>query len=254
MKNFILLVVTTVLFIPGLYAQTYSTGTVTFFSNYSGKIDVTSATVTVTLVGPNNSWLGIGFDATSMDDIGKDVIIFDGTSITDRSFEGVGFTPSTDTQNWTLVSNLNNTPSVGNRTVTMSRARVATEGTDYTFPLAAQPLNILFARRTGSTVIGYHGLGNCGATTVNLALGRKGFEVDAFKMYPNPSKEFVTIELPQQIDTGELKMYDNLGRVVRKQSITHSENRIETAGLTSGTYMVVLRTEYGNATKNLVID
>ncbi|MES2811424.1 MAG: T9SS type A sorting domain-containing protein [Bacteroidota bacterium] len=256
MKNFILLFVTTILIIPGLSAQAYTTGMITFFSDnfYSGKIDVNSTTVTVTLVGPNTSWLGIGFDVTSMDDIGKDVIIFDGTSITDRSFNGEGITPPTDTQNWTLVSNLNNTPSAGFRTVTMTRARIATQATDYTFQLDAQALNILFARRLGFTAIGYHGLGNCGATTVNLTLGREDFEVDAFKMYPNPSKEYLTIELPQQIYSGEMKIYDTLGRVVRKQSITHSENKIETVSLTSGTYMVVLRTEYGNATKNLVID
>ncbi len=254
MKNFILLFVTSILTVYGLSAQTYSTGTVTFFSNYTGKIDVTNTTVTVTLVGPNTSWLGIGFDVTSMDDIGKDVIIFDGTSITDRSFNGEGIVPPTDTQNWTLVSNLNNTPSAGVRTVTMTRARVATQGTDYTFPLAAQPLNVLYARRPSSTVIGYHGLGNCGAITVNLTLGNQDFEVDAFKMYPNPSKEYLIIDLPQQINSGEMKIYDTLGRVVRKQSITHSENKIDTNGLTTGTYMVVLRTEYGNATKNLVID
>ncbi|RXR17720.1 T9SS type A sorting domain-containing protein [Flavobacterium amnicola] len=254
MKNFILILVINILTLSGLSAQTYTTGTVTFFANFSGKIDVNSTTVTVTLVGPNNSWLGIGFDATTMDDVGQDVVIFDGTAITDRSFNGTGVIPPTDTQNWTLVSNLNNTPTTGNRTVTMTRPRVASEGTDYTFPLAAQPLNILFARRTGSTTIGYHGSGNCGATTVNLTLGRDGFKPDAFKMYPNPSKEYVTIELPQQVNTGEMKIYDNLGRVVRKQTITQSENKIETGSLTSGTYMIVLRTEYGNVTKNLVID
>lgn len=56
------------------------------------------------------------------------------------------------------------------------------------------------------------------------------------------------------MNSGEVKIYDDLGRVVIKQAVTVSENKIETVSLTSGTYIVVLRTEYGNATKNLVID
>lgn len=240
------------LMFSGLFAQTYTTGTVTFFSNFSGKIDVTNTTVTLTLIGPSNSWLGIGFNASGMDDIGKDVVIFDGTNMTDRTFNDIGVTPPLDaTQNWTVSSNTINT---GVRTVVATRLRDTGDANDYVFPTSAQPLNVVFARRTGSLAIGYHGGGNCGSTTVNLTLGTNDFTVDSFKMYPNPSKGYLTIELPQQINTGEVKIYDNLGRVVRKQTITVTENNIETSTLNSGTYIVVLRTEYGNATKNLVID
>ena len=256
MKNFILLFVTTFLTIVNLSAQTYTTGLVnlplTSGNNYSGKIDVTSTIVTLTLIGPSTGWLGMGFNATGMGSLGMDCVIFDGVNMSDRTFDGIGNEPILDpVQNWTVTSNTVNT---GVRTVVATRARNTGDLDDYIFPLAAQPINIIYARRTTNFIIDYHGSGSCNATTVNLTLGREGFEVDSFKMYPNPSKEYLVIDLPQQIDNGEMKIYDALGRVVRKQSITHSENKIDTNGLITGTYMVVLRTEYGNATKNLVID
>ncbi len=252
MKNFTFSLFMTILAFSGLSAQTYTSGTVTFFSGYTGKIDVTSSTVTLTLIGPSTAWLGMGFDATTMDDVGMDAVIFDGTNMTDRTFDGVGVTPPLDAvQNWTVNTNTINT---GVRTVVATRARNTGDANDYVFPVSASPINVLFARRTGSLAIGYHGGGNCGATTLNLTLGTDEFTVDSFKMYPNPSKEYLTFELPAQISTGEVKIYDSLGRVVREQAITATEKNIETATLTTGSYIVVLRTEYGNATKTLLID
>lgn len=236
-----------------MFGQTYTTGTMSFFVDYSGKIDINTNTdiVTVTLIGPSTSWLGIGFDATSMGDSGQDVIIFDGTNITDRSFTIVGATPTLDTQNWTLVSNMVNT---GVRTVVMSRNRVATEFTDYTFPTSAQALNVVFARRPGSTVIGSHGTGNCDALTVNLTLGTDDFDKNSLKIYPNPSKDFLTIDFPGIVERGEVKIYDTLGKVVVKNDVTLLDNKIQTSHLKAGTYTVVLRTEYGNATQTLLIE
>lgn len=234
-----------------VFGQTYSTGTMTFFSDYSGKIDVTSSTVTVTLIGPSTSWLGIGFDATTMDDTGKDIIIFNGTAITDRSFNGIGVTPPTDTQNWTLSSN---TVNLGVRTVVMTRARVATEGTDFTFPFSAQPLNIIFARSIGTNTIGYHGGGNCGTIGANLTLGNDEFDKNSLKIYPNPSKDFLTVDFPNLVEKGEVKIYDTLGKVVVKKDVTLIDNKIQTSYLKAGTYTVVLRTEYGNATQTLLIE
>ncbi|MEO8515278.1 MAG: T9SS type A sorting domain-containing protein [Flavobacterium sp.] len=252
MKNVTLSFVVGILAFTGLSAQTYSSGTVTLFSDYTGKVDVTSTTVTVTLIGPSTAWLGMGFDATSMDDVGMDAVIFDGTNMTDRTFNGVGVIPPLDaTQNWSVSSNTINT---GVRTVVATRARDTGDANDYVFTAAAAPLNIIFARRTGSLVIGYHGGGNCGATTLNLTLGTDSFVADSFKMYPNPSKGNLTVELPKNVSIGNIKIYDNLGRVVRKQTVSTSENTIDTSDLTSGTYIVVLRTDYGNATQNLVID
>lgn len=236
----------------GLSAQTYSTGTVTFMAGFTAKIDVTSSLVTLNLVGPSTDWLAVSFNATSMDDNGTDVVIFDGTNMTDRTFNGTGVTPPLDSnQNWTVTSN---TVSAGVRTVVATRARDTGDSNDYTFTAAAQPLNLVWAHRPGSLAIGYHGGGNCGATVTAFALGLEGFAVESFKIYPNPAKSFATLELPEAIASGEVKLYDSLGRVVRVQAISDSHVEINTSDLTTGSYMVVVRTDYGNATKTLVVE
>ena len=105
-----------------VFAQTNSTGMITLSTTsgleYSGQIDVTASEVTLTLIGPDDRWLGMGFDASSMTS-GQDVVIFDGTNLTDRTFQGVGSLPSLDAnQDWTVQSN---TAMSGVRTVVGSR-------------------------------------------------------------------------------------------------------------------------------------
>ncbi|MBC8644064.1 T9SS type A sorting domain-containing protein [Flavobacterium lindanitolerans] len=62
------------------------------------------------------------------------------------------------------------------------------------------------------------------------------------------------MELPDFVSGGEIKVYDNLGRVVRVQAISESQVTINTSDLTTGSYMVVVRTDYGNATKTLIVE
>lgn len=246
-------------FLLGLSAisQSYSTGTVPFFGGgpttaYSGKIDVTSTTVTLTLIGPSTSWLGMGFNATGMNSVGMDVVIFDGTNMTDRTFDGVGFEPPLDaTQNWTVNSNTINT---GVRTVVASRARNTGDSNDYIFPLAAQSINVVYARRLGSLVVDYHGSGNCGATSVNLNLGLDSFDIASFKMYPNPTRNFVNIELPQMVSEADVVIYDVLGKKIKETKVANENYNVDLSGFKSGFYLMNIKTIDGEGTKTLVIN
>lgn len=234
------------------FSQTYTSGTMTFFADYSGKIDVTSTTVTLTLIGPSTSWMGVGFNATSMGDVGMDCVIFDGTAVTDRTLNGVGVTPPLDaTQNWSISSN---TVAAGVRTAVLTRARSTGDSNDYTFPNSPQTLNIIFARRPGSTVIGYHGGGNCDTTIANLTLGTQDFEMSDFIVYPNPTQGVLKIKLTDRISNGEVKIYDDSGRLVVKKSISQNDNTIDTTVLMKGNYIVVFRSDYGNTTKNIIVN
>lgn len=244
-------------FTSGMIAQTYTTGTMALLSNggtdlsFSAKIDVTATTVTLTLVGPSTGWLAIGFDNTSMADSG-DVVLFDGTTLSDRNFQGFAVEPSVDArQDWTVTSN---TVSGGLRTVIGTRARSTGDANDYTFSASAQALNLVYARKVANFAIGYHGSNSCGTTVSNLTLGTDEFNLDSFKVFPNPAKGFTNIELPSNIEAGLVKIYDALGRLVKSESVSATENKINTSELTSGSYMVVLRTDYGNATKTLIIE
>ncbi|MEZ0007508.1 hypothetical protein ABH942_002890 [Flavobacterium sp. 28YEA47A] len=233
-------------------AQTYSTGTVTLTTGFTAKIDVTSSLVTLTFVGPSTDWLGLSFNSTSMNDNGSDVVIFDGTNMTDRTFAGIGVTPPLDaSQNWTVTSN---TINAGVRTVTATRARDTGDSNDYTFSASAQALNLAWAHRPGSLAMGYHGSGNSGATAANFTLGTESFTAESFKLYPNPAKGFTTVELPDFVSEGEIKIYDNLGKVIKVQAVSESQATISTSGLATGSYMVVVRTNYGNATKTLIVE
>lgn len=244
---FTFLIITTTFF-----GQTYSTGVMNFTTGYSGKIDVTNSLVTLTLVGPSTGWLGISFDSVQMDDIGKDVVLFDGTNLSDRTFDGQGIVPPLDAiQNWTVTSN---TVTSGVRTVVGTRARSTGDANDYTFSASAQPLNIVWARKLANFTVSYHGGGSCGVTVSNFTLGNADFNVEAFKLFPNPAKGLTSIELPANINDAQVKIYDNLGRVVRNQSITKSDNNVTTSDLSTGSYLVVVRTDYGNATKTLIIE
>lgn len=245
------------LFVSVSFAQTYSTGTLALTSNsatdlnFSVKIDVTATTVTMTLIGPSTGWLAMGFNNTSMASSG-DVVIFDGTNLSDRTFNGFAVTPVVDAvQNWTVTSN---TVASGVRTVVGTRARNTGDSNDYVFSASASSLNLVYARKVSDFTVSYHGGDSCGTVTSNFTLGNDEFNVEAFKIYPNPSRGLTNIELPTNIETGVLKIYDNLGRVVKTQTISTTENQVNTSELTTGSYLAVIRTEYGNATKTLVIE
>ncbi|KIA87282.1 T9SS type A sorting domain-containing protein [Flavobacterium sp. AED] len=253
MKNFTLTVFAFFI-ISVMSGQTFTTGTVDLSTTsglaYSAKIDVSSTLVTLTMVGPSDRYLGLGFGTNSMAD-GGDVVICTGSDLTDRTFQGSGNVPALDaTQSWTITSN---TIVSGVRTLVATRALVSSG--NYTFSNSAGSLMLVWSRSgTASFNLVYHGSTNRGALTTNLMLGNKDFTVESFKMYPNPAKGFMRIELPVAISSGEVKVYDNLGRVVRQQKITNLDNVINTSGLTIGSYTVVVRTDYGNATKTLLVD
>ncbi|MES2543600.1 MAG: T9SS type A sorting domain-containing protein [Bacteroidota bacterium] len=240
-----------------LMAQGYSTGMIVLSNtaglNYSAQFDVTSSLVTITLIGPSDRYLGIGLGVDSMTS-GGDALIYTESptpALTDRTFQGIGAVPTLDaTQNWTITSNTINS---GVRTLVATRSRISAG--NYTFNEAAEPLMLVWSRASAANYnLSYHGGANRGILTANFTLGNNDFATKSFKMYPNPAKGYALIQLPEEITSGEIKVYDHLGRVVKKQILTGMENNLDISSLNSGTYMVVVRTSHGNATKTLLIE
>jgi hypothetical protein len=241
------------------FGQNYTTGTVNLTTNYNAKVDVDVATnvVTLTLNGPSDRYFGLGFGVTNMQS-GNDCVMYTGVAgtglniLSDRTFGG-NSTPSVDsgtnTQSWNVTTN----SVAGNtRTIIATRPRVSTG--DFTFPTTAGSINFAWAHSgSASYNLSYHG-GNRGGTSGQFTLGAENFKFESFTMYPNPSKNNVNIDLPSQIENGIVKIYDSLGRVVKNKSISKTDNQIATEDLTTGAYMVVVRTEYGNSTKTLLIE
>ena len=242
------------------FAQTYSTGTMVFDAIYNAKIDVNSNTniVKLTLNGPSDRYFAIGFGVANMLINGSDCVMYlgadgIGTSVlSDRTFNGNSTIPSEDAgaQDWNVTTN----SVVGStRTIIATRARVSVE--DYTFPATATP-DIKFAwsyKSSADYVLAYHG-STRGAIIGGLTLGNAKFEQESFKLFPNPATTSVSFQFPEYISKGTVKIYDNLGRVVKTSEISSIELNINTQDLSTGNYLVVVRTEYGNSTKNLLIE
>lgn len=247
----------TLIFAATLFGQTYSTGTITFpapLSLYSVKIDVTSTLVTLTQTMPSDRWYSLAFNNGGSMDAGDVVVFINTTNISDRNLIGYQVPPADTVQSWTTTSN---TVVGSTRTVVSTRALNTGEPNDYIFSASAGSINLACSRASsaGFTLASHGGLGNAVSTAnYQVTLANNDFEINDFKMYPNPARGFTTIELPTNLESGVVKIYDALGRVVKSQSITSTENQINTSDLNSGTYMVVLRTDYGNATKSLLIE
>ena len=239
-----------------MFGQTYSTGTITFaapMTEYSVKIDVSPTLVTLTQIMPSDRWYSLAFNNVSMSS--GDIIAFINTAnISDRQLSGFG-TPGADAvQSWTTTSN---TVSGTTRTVISTRVLNTGEVGDYVFTNTAGSINLACSRAGGpGFTLGSHG-GSANAVSTSsygLTLGNNKFEIESFKMFPNPSKGSLTIELPEFTNSGNLKIYDNLGRVILSDVLSATNNRVDTSTFAKGTYLVVIRTEYGNSTKNLVIE
>jgi hypothetical protein len=242
-----------------IFGQTYTTGMLTLDAAYSAKIDVDSNSniVTITLNAPSDRYFGLGFGVLNMLTNGSDCVIFTGTEgtglniLSDRTFNGNTSTPSIDSggQSWNV---LTNSVSGGTRTLVATRPRVSSG--DFTFPTTAGSLDLAWSRNSNAGyALNYHG-GTRAGINVGYNLSNDSFNVSDFTIYPNPAKGFTNINLPTNLDAGTVKIYDNLGRVVINQEISVTANQIQTSNLTTGSYLVVLRTEYGNATKTLLVE
>lgn len=235
--------------------QTNSTGMVTLSNTggleYMAQIDVTATEVTLTLVGPSDRWLGLGFDAQSMTS-GKDVVIFDGTNLTDRTFIGVGSIPDLDAnQDWTIQSNNVNS---GVRTIVATRALTTADVADYDFNLSDTSLDVVWARGNGSFTLGYHGGGNKGPTTIGFTLGVDEFARLDFNLFPNPATNKFSLEVEQGINQFDLEVYSILGKKIlfKKVEGFNALMDIDIADWGKGVYLVKVTSDNLVQTKKIV--
>ena len=239
------------------WAQGYSTGTISL-NNTAGvamtaKIDVNTL-VTLTLTGPSNRWFALGFGASSMT-AGTDVVVCHANTVAlpsfDRYLTGFAAPVSDGTQHWTVTSN---TVSGSVRTIIATRALNTGDANDYTFSSNPNPISLIWAygSTANSYTLSYHG--GRGVTSANFTLGNNDFVLSEFMMYPNPAKDYVTIDLSDLTSNATVFIYDYLGRLVKKELLNTTSSRIETSNLQKGTYIVKVDSDNGLASKILIVD
>jgi hypothetical protein len=233
-------------------AQNHTTGVINLTSGYTVKFDTNPTTVTMTLVGPSDKWLGLGFGMTSMFTSGDGVIASGASAtLTDRNFTGSGSTPNTDSaQNWTTTSN---TVAGTVRTIVATRALSTgdTSGSDFTFTNSTASINLIWALGSSLTLSQHQSRGN--GVTGTFALSTDSFAMAGFKLYPNPADDIFAIELPNNLENLSGRVFDVLGKEVIQKEISKLENKINISNLSPGNYLVKVTFEDKSYSTTLVI-
>jgi hypothetical protein len=214
-------------------------------------IDVPNNLVTATIIGPDDSWLGFGFDTFSMTQ-DKDIILFDGTNLTDRIFDGLGNVPLLDSsQDWTI---MNNTTSGGLRTLVGTRARDTGDSEDFVFPTNLTSLDIVTAHGANEFALNYHQFANRALERLNFTtLSVESNSIERFSLSPNPTVNNLNIVLPSTIKNTVITIYDILGKNIYNSKMVNTHTKsINVSSWQSGVYLVRLSNDTSVLTMRFV--
>jgi hypothetical protein len=233
-------------------AQNHTTGVINLTTGFSVKFDTNSTTVTMTLVGPSDKWLGLGFGMTGMSQTGDGVIVSGTTpTLSDRNFTGSQNTPNSDSaQSWTTTSN---TVAGTVRTIVATRALSTgdTAGVDYTFTNSTASINLIWALGSSLTLSQHASRGS--GISGTFALSTDSFAMAGFKLYPNPADDIFAIELPSEFETVEVKLFDVVGKLILTKQISKLDNKIDINSLVAGNYIVKVTSDEKTFSTNLII-
>ena len=240
-----LLLGTLILTFLSAQAQTKSTGVVPVTLPGSGmtvKLDLnnTTSTATLTLTGPSDRWFALQFGSFASGagmQSGEDVVYYNGTTLIDAVHNGVGFAPSSDTNNWTVTSN---TIASTTRTIVATRAfDTGSPSNDYVFDYANISLiDFAWAKRgSAGYPLGNHGGGNRGyaiGVPISTALGLNDFEKNKIAFYPNPTATSFSIQSDDEIKA--IKIYNTTGKQI--SIFKNQKESIDISGLPKGIYFI----------------
>ena len=237
------------------FAQNTSTGVVELTSDYSVQFDVDSSTdiVTMTMVGPSSSWLGVSFGGcyySAMGCEGDDVIIYSSAGLSDRNMTGSFQEPSVDSsQDWNLVSN----DVVSDiRTIVATRARSTGDSNDFTFPtINGSPFTILWAKDDGT--VGYHGNSSTSRGASIATLGTSDIiSIPEFNIYPNPVTNELSVEFPSAVTQATISVYSVLGTLVYSSTMDQWNSKINTSDWNTGVYLMNINAADFSQTKRII--
>lgn len=74
--------------------------------------------------------------------------------------------------------------------------------------------------------------------TVKVSTNQINFEELGYRVFPNPSREWITVTVPQHIPISEINVRDVSGRTVINHVVSGSSEKLNVSGLTNGIYFV----------------
>lgn len=87
---------------------------------------------------------------------------------------------------------------------------------------------------------------------LDIGLSLQDEERFEFKVYPNPVSEILNIQIPSANDITTLKIYDILGKTILRQTLNTSSNLIDVSHMTSGVYLLSLKSGKASKTVKLI--
>ncbi|HEX8576292.1 MAG TPA: T9SS type A sorting domain-containing protein [Flavobacterium sp.] len=243
------------------FAQQKSTGVVTLTTNMTANLtlDNATSTATLTLSGPNDRYFALQFGSFGDREgmlPGTDLVYYNGTILVDASQNGINVTPPIDTNNnWTLVSNNDNNPSTGLRTIVYTRPFNTSDSNDYTFNYSDTTIDFAWARRSSTGyVMSNHFSGNRGySVDVPLAtLGTEDFSLNASQVYPNPSNGAFLIKTKTSLE--KVNIYSQTGAFVRTIDVKDGlDTEVNVIGLPTGIYLLELTNATSKGWKKVIV-
>lgn len=138
-------------------------------------------------------------------------------------------------------------------------ATLDTSVSDLSSPTSTR-YNIIYARlnldsnaKTPTIVLDEIRIGNTWqSVTGQPALSVSKNNIEGLKIYPNPAKDYITIE-SKNVKLSSVELYNVLGSKILSQK-TLTNNRLNVAGISKGIYMLKVNAEGASTTKKIVID
>lgn len=175
-----------------------------------------------------------GFEITAENGVGSNVGTFVITDATNTQFKGIA-----------------------NEYVTHTTA--GNTSTSWTFDWTAPTFDV------GTPITFYvasiAGLGN-GTTDTQMVLttklvggvlGINDAQLLNFTMYPNPSEDMISFQLPSDTNKAQVTIFDYLGKSLLKQNISTLNKNLDVSNLSSGIYFVRIQTDSKVGTKKLIV-
>ena len=189
------------------------------FVNESGPFKVTSHTSNTALLGLTNTTVTWDVSGTNVEPINT-------ANVEILLSKDGGYT-------YPIVLSAS-TPNTGSATVTLPNESIASAR------IMVKALNnIYFAINTTNFSV-----------TQNLAVNEASKK--SFGLYPNPAKHQVTIELSTS-KNATYSVYDMSGRMVKSGSLASAKNEVSISDLKTGTYRVVVTSDNGTNSQNLIV-